>query len=152
MTKVLFVCLGNICRSPMAEAIFRHKVIASDLDEDFHIESAGTGDWHIGENPDPRTIKVLYANRVMKFSRAQQLKSPDFDTFDYIVAMDVANVRDINGWERAQPNKVSLMSSWNPKATKIEVPDPYYGDLSDFENVFKMLDEATEAMLTKLKN
>ena len=136
----------------MAEAIFRHKVIAAGLDEHFHIESAGTGDWHVGDNPDPRTIKVLHANGVTEYSRARQLQSSDFDTFDFIIAMDLANVRDINNWQGAQPKKVSLMLSWNPNSTEIEVPDPYYGDQSDFKKVFEMLEESTEAMLTKLRN
>ena len=151
MTRVLFVCLGNICRSPMAEAIFRHKVNEAGLSQSFVIESAGTGDWHVGDNPDPRTIRVLAQNGVHKYSRARQVRASDFVEFDHIVAMDLANERDLHDWKGADRNKVSLMSSWGDDTRRIEVPDPYYGDYHGFEDVFEMLDEATDAMLMKLK-
>lgn len=136
----------------MAEAIFRHKVELAGLADEFKIESAGTGDWHVGDNPDPRTIKVLADNGISKYSRARRVKASDFEHFDHIVAMDVMNVADLEAWEGAQPEKVSLMARWNLDSTTINVPDPYYGGKRDFEDVFKMLDGATQAMLTKLKN
>ncbi len=136
----------------MAEAIFRHKVELAGLADEFKIESAGTGDWHVGDNPDPRTIKVLADNGISKYNRARRVKASDFEHFDHIVAMDVMNVADLEAWEGAQPEKVSLMARWNLDSTTINVPDPYYGGKRDFEDVFKMLDGATQAMLTKLKN
>lgn len=151
-TSVLFVCLGNICRSPMAESIFRHKVQQAGLSDLFLIESAGTGDWHVGDNPDPRTLHVLRQNGISEYSRARQVSSSDFARFDYIIAMDLANVRDLHNWVGAVPGRVSLMSHWNEHATLIEVPDPYYGDASGFDDVFKILNESTETLLTKLKN
>jgi protein-tyrosine phosphatase len=151
-TSVLFVCLGNICRSPMAESIFRHKVKDAGLNDQFLIESAGTGDWHVGDNPDPRTINVLRQNGITEFSRARQVSSSDFSRFDYVIGMDLANVRDLHRWKGAVLERVSLMSHWNPNATLIEVPDPYYGDASEFDHVFDILEESTDALLTKLKN
>ena len=135
----------------MAESIFRHKVQQAGLGDSFVIESAGTGNWHVGDNPDSRTIAVLRQNGISHYSRARQVKPSDFRDFDHIIAMDMANARDLHNWSQAQPDKVSLMSSWNPKSTRIEVPDPYYGDEGDFAQVFTMLDEATECLLTKLR-
>lgn len=135
----------------MAESIFRHKVKEAGLDDNFLIESAGTGNWHVGDNPDPRTVKVLQLNRITEFSRARQVSPTDFSRFDYIIAMDLANVRDLRSWQCAVPGRVTLMSNWNENSTLIEVPDPYYGDFSGFEEVFEMLNESTDALLTKLK-
>lgn len=136
----------------MAEAIFRHKVEAAGLSDSFVIESAGTGDWHVGQLPDPRTIKVLAANGVTKLTRARQVKSTDFSEFDQIIAMDIANERDLHDWKQSVPSKVRLMSSFNPFATLIEVPDPYYGSEEDFNLVFHMLDEACDGLLANFKN
>ena len=152
MTRILFVCLGNICRSPMAEAILRHKVEMVGLEKAFKIESAGTGDWHVGQLPDSRTIQALAANGITKLSRARQVSSVDFQVFDHIIAMDLVNERDLADWNGSVPAKVSLLSSWNPDIHLIEVPDPYYGSESDFHDVFMMLDTACNAILSKFKN
>ena len=136
----------------MAESIFRHKVKEARLDDYFLIESAGTGNWHVGENPDPRTIKVLQLNGITEFSRARQVTSTDFSRFDYIIAMDLTNVRDLHRWQGAVPDRVTLMSDWNENSTLIEVPDPYYGDFSGFEDVFEILNGSTDYLLAKLKN
>jgi protein-tyrosine phosphatase len=135
----------------MAESIFRHRVNKAGLEESFLIESAGTGNWHVGDNPDPRTIKVLAGHGIHDFSRARQVRSSDFEVFDHIVAMDMANERDLMDWVGSKPEKISLMSSWNLGARRIEVPDPYYGTQQDFEEVFEMLDEASASMLLKLQ-
>jgi protein-tyrosine phosphatase len=134
----------------MAEAIMRDKVERAGLDSAFNIESAGTGDWHAGQLPDSRTIKVLAANGITKVSRARQVSSEDFQAFDHIIAMDLANERDLGDWVGSVPAKVSLMSSWNLESRMIEVPDPYYGSESDFHDVFKMLDIACDSLLRKL--
>lgn len=134
----------------MAEAIFRHKVKRAGLADSFVIESAGTGDWHIGDNPDPRTIRVLAQNGVHEFSRARQVRSTDFVEFDHIIAMDLANERDLSDWKGADRNKVSLMSSWGSDTRRIEVPDPYYGEFEGFVEVYEMLDSTTDGLLAKL--
>jgi protein-tyrosine phosphatase len=136
----------------MAESIFQNKVKKAGLSESFIVESAGTGNWHVGDYPDPRTIQVLRKNGITELSHARQFKSSDFEEFDHIVAMDLTNVRDLQEWQGAEPEKVSLMLAWNPGSTQIEVPDPYYGDYLGFEEVFEMLDKATESMLTMLKS
>ena len=134
----------------MAEAIFRHKVKESGLSQSFVIESAGTGDWHVGDNPDPRTIRVLAQNGVHEFSRARQVRASDFVEFDHIIAMDLANERDLHDWDGVDRNKVSLMSSWGGDGRRIEVPDPYYGDFEGFKDVYEMLNATTDGLLTKL--
>ena len=135
----------------MAESIFRHKVELAGLSDQFLIESAGTGDWHVGDYPDPRTLHVLRQNGISEYSRARQVSSSDFERFDYIIAMDLANVRDLHNWKGSVSERVSLMSHWNEHATLIEVPDPYYGDANGFDVVFEILDESTATLLTKLK-
>ncbi len=136
----------------MAESIFRHKVREAGLDDSFLLDSAGTGNWHVGDHPDPRTIEVLRLNGITEFSRARQVASTDFSRFEHIIAMDLANVRDLQSWQSTGPGRVTLMSDWNENSTLIEVPDPYYGDFSGFENVFEILDESTDSLLAKLKN
>jgi protein-tyrosine-phosphatase len=146
-TGILFVCLGNICRSPMAEAILRQKLGQNEL---VRVDSAGTGGWHTGENPDPRTVGVLQRHGIRDFSRARQLRSSDFQEFDHIIGMDAANVRDILDWPGCQPEKVSLAATWQNPASTDPVPDPYYGSMGDFERVFDQLDEITDAIQRKI--
>jgi protein-tyrosine phosphatase len=145
--RILFVCLGNICRSPMAEAIMRHKAQGK---KGIEIDSAGTGDWHTGENPDPRTVAVLLRHGIQEYSRARQLRTSDFEEFDYIIGMDAANVKDILAWRGARPGKVSLAATWQDPASTAPVPDPYYGSMGDFKRVYDQLDEITDAILRKI--
>lgn len=147
MVRVLFVCLGNICRSPMAEAILRRKLTGHS---DVFVDSAGTGNWHVGENPDPRTIDVLRRRGIRDFSRARQFRSADFEEFDHIIGMDAANIRDILAWPGARPENVSLAASWVDPNSTDPVPDPYYGSPTDFESVFDQLDEITDAIIGKI--
>jgi len=147
--KILMVCLGNICRSPLAEGIMRTKIENSDLD--WQVDSAGTYGGHAGELPDIRSMKVADENGIdLIKQRSRQFRGYDLEEFDIIYAMDLSNKRDMllqaqNDDERA---KIKLiMNELYPKEN-IEVPDPYYGDYG-FENVYKMLDKACDAIIEK---
>jgi protein-tyrosine phosphatase len=148
-SKILMVCLGNICRSPLAEGIMRAK-----LSKDFIVDSAGTGGWHAGELPDKRSISTA-KNRGLDITsqRARQFKISDFDTFDYIYVMDNSNYKDVMA---LAPNdeaksKVKLILNELFPNENVDVPDPYYGGQDGFENVFDMLNEACDVIAGKLK-
>ena len=145
------VCLGNICRSPLA-----HGILQSKLPEDnFYIDSAGTAAYHIGNQPDYRSIKVAKNNGIdLSTQSARQFKVSDFDTFDYIYAMDQSNYSNIVslGRNESDINKVKLFLEVNSSITYKDVPDPYYGDLSDFENVFKLIDDTCNTLATALNH
>lgn len=148
-SKILMVCLGNICRSPLAEGIMRSK-----LSEDFIVDSAGTGAWHAGELPDKRSISTA-KNRGLDITnqRARQFKKSDFDTFDHIFVMDNSNYKDVLALapnEEAK-SKVKLILNEIFPNENVDVPDPYYGGQDGFENVFDMLDQACEEIARKLK-
>mgnify|MGYP003581899942 FL=1 len=148
-TKILMVCLGNICRSPLSEGIMRSK-----LSEDFTVDSAGTGGWHAGELPDKRSIATA-KNRGLDITnqRARQFKRSDFDTFDHIFVMDNSNYKDVLALapnEEAK-SKVKLILNEIFPNENVDVPDPYYGGQDGFENVFDMLDQACEEIARKLK-
>ncbi len=147
-TKILMVCLGNICRSPLAEGILRSK-----LSEDFIVDSAGTGGWHAGELPDKRSIATA-KNRGLDITnqRARQFKRSDFDTFDHIFVMDNSNYKDVLALapnEEAK-SKVKLILNEIFPNENVDVPDPYYGGQDGFENVFDILDQACEEIARKL--
>jgi len=147
--RILMVCLGNICRSPLAEGILRHKAEQNGLD--WEIDSAGTGGWHVGDPPDPRSIKVARQFGIdISAQRARQFKVDDFDLFDQIFVMDTENLRDILRLVPTQEysKKVALiLNQVYPEKLK-SVPDPYYNDDS-FEPVFRMLDKACTAYIAK---
>jgi len=148
-TKILMVCLGNICRSPLAEGIMRSK-----LSEDFIVDSAGTGGWHAGELPDKRSIATA-KNRGLDITnqRARQFKKNDFEIFDHIFVMDNSNYKDVLALapnEEAK-SKVKLILNEIFPNENVDVPDPYYGGQDGFENVFDMLDQACEEIARKLK-
>lgn len=143
------VCLGNICRSPLAEGIMRSK-----LSEDFTVDSAGTGGWHAGELPDKRSIATA-KNRGLDITnqRARQFKKSDFEIFDHIFVMDNSNYKDVLALapnEEAK-SKVKLILNEIFPNENVDVPDPYYGGQDGFENVFDMLDQACEEIARKLK-
>ena len=143
------VCLGNICRSPLAEGIMRSK-----LSEDFIVDSAGTGGWHAGELPDKRSIATA-KNRGLDITnqRARQFKKNDFEIFDHIFVMDNSNYKDVLALapnEEAK-SKVKLILNEIFPNENVDVPDPYYGGQEGFENVFDMLDQACEEIARKLK-
>lgn len=144
---VLFVCTGNICRSPMAESVLRQMVEGMDI----HVDSAGTGGWHVGERADPRTLSVLARYGLPEPSRARQVRSVDFDEFDHIIAMDEGHVRELSRWQNTDPAKVSLMMDWHPTQVGEDVPDPYYGGPDGFEHIYRMITEACEGFVAHLR-
>lgn len=147
--KILMVCLGNICRSPLAEGI-----LASKLPEDkFTVDSAGTGSWHIGHAPDKRSIAVALKNGIrIDHQKGRQFKPADFDQFDYIYVMDSSNYRDIIQLAKTpeHKNKVHLILNELFPDENVDVPDPYYGAANGFDNVYQMLDEVAEIIAKKL--
>jgi protein-tyrosine phosphatase len=148
-SKILMVCLGNICRSPLAEGIMRSK-----LSNDFIVDSAGTGGWHAGELPDKRSIATA-KNKGLDITnqRARQFKISDFESFDYIYVMDNSNYKDVIALapnEEAK-SKVKLILNEIFPGENVDVPDPYYGGQDGFENVFNMLNEACDVIAGKLK-
>lgn len=150
--RICFVCLGNICRSPTAEAVMRHLVKKAGLEARIEIESAGTGDWHVGEPPDERSAAVGARRGIALEGRAQQFTRRDFDRFDHVIAMDSSNLRNL---ERMAPDdaaraKVRLLRSFEPGAKELDVPDPYYGGVRGFENVFDIVERACAGLLEHL--
>ena len=146
--KILMVCLGNICRSPLAEGIMRAK-----LTNDFIVDSAGTGGWHAGELPDKRSVATAKNNGLdITNQRARQFKITDFDVFDYIYVMDNSNYKDVIALapNDAAKSKVKLILNELFPNKNVDVPDPYYGGTDGFENVYKMLDQACEVIAKKL--
>lgn len=146
--RILFVCLGNICRSPLGEGVLRHRAAERGLSHLVETASAGTGGWHHGEPPDHRSIAVARAYGIdISGQRARQLTAGDFDAYDLIFAMDRDNLRNI---VRLAPHDSSadihLFSDF-VGGTPRDVPDPYYGDMRDFEHVYAMLDEGCRNLL-----
>ncbi len=147
MKKVLFVCLGNICRSPLAEAIFWHKVKSRGLTEVYYAESCGTANYHIGDQPDHRTIKNALKNGVTIDHVGRQLCTEDFEKFDEIFVMDRSNYSNALRIAGIHKGKLKMMRSFDPNGKDDEVPDPYYGEEKDFQDVFEILERSIEQYL-----
>jgi protein-tyrosine phosphatase len=149
MIKVLMVCLGNICRSPLAEGILQSKINTNEI----FVDSAGTAAYHIGKLPDERSIEVArkYGINIIN-QRARKFTVKDFDIFDYIYAMDDSNYQNILMLARKieDENKVEMILNEIHPAKNSSVPDPYYGGNQGFENVYNMLDKACEMITNKL--
>jgi protein-tyrosine phosphatase len=150
--RVLFVCLGNICRSPLAEAIFRDKLKSSGLDQLFEADSCGTGNYHIGSQPDPRTVSNAKKNNLPIDHCARQLSEKDLADFDYILAMDASNLKNIMRLPNAKEytKKISLLRDVDPAAKGAEVPDPYFGGEDGFQEVYELLDRTLDILIARL--
>lgn len=156
--KVLFVCLGNICRSPTAEGLFRALVAEEGLAEHITTDSAGTGSWHIGSPPDPRAQETaLKRGYDISDLRGRQTRSQDFDDFDYILVMDRSNYRTMEALKRGAAQRATLemfldyVSEDQRAPTRGEVPDPYYGGLEDYEFAIGLIEGAAQGLLDHIK-
>lgn len=146
--KVLFVCLGNICRSPLAEGLFKHHV--KELNLDFECDSCGTGNWHQGEKPDSRMIQTAKKNGIELNHRARQIKSSDFEEFDHIFVMDHQNHSDVIGLKPELADKIKLITAYNQNYNGEIIPDPYFGGQEGFDQVFDMLNHITKDLAIHL--
>ncbi|MBL7847472.1 MAG: low molecular weight phosphotyrosine protein phosphatase [Cyclobacteriaceae bacterium] len=148
--RVLFVCLGNICRSPLAEALFVHKIASLGLHDRIQADSCGTSNYNIGNGPDPRTLKNALRNGVSMDHTARQISVTDFDEFDHILVMDKQNLRNtLAVADNRHHSKITLMRSFDPMGPG-EVPDPYYGGEKDFQEVFEILERSVEGFLQEI--
>jgi len=149
--RLLFVCTGNICRSPLAEAIFRHQAQQAGRGGEFEVDSAGTHDYHEGQRADPRARRVGEARGVAVTSIAREVEASDFERFDLILAMDRGHLRELR---RRCPaplrDRIRLMGEWDVARDAPDVPDPYYSSDRAFVEVFEMLDRCSRRLLAEL--
>src|SRR5688572_28310419 len=151
-TSVLFVCLGNICRSPLAEGVFRHLVQGRGVATAYRIDSAGTGSWHVGEPPDRRSAEVARRRGVILEGAARQVSQQDFDRFDWIIAMDRENLSNLQAMQRKETRaRLHLLRDFDPEPGDGNVPDPYYGGPDGFENVYELVERSSQALLDHIE-
>ena len=156
--RIVFVCTGNICRSPMAEVVFRERVAAAGFASRVVVDSRGTGDWHVGEGADPRTVEAL-ERRGYDGSRhrAKQFEADDFARYDLVVAFDRGQERILRAWagDDADRSKVQLLLTFAPDAAPagggLDVPDPYYSDAALFDEVLDMVERACSALFRQIE-
>lgn len=152
-TSVLFVCMGNICRSPTAEGVFRHQIVEAGLDDRVEIDSAGTHAYHVGEPPD-RRAQAAAERRGVSLSgiRARRVRTDDFERFNYVIAMDRDNhavLAEVADPEHHEKIRLFLEYSSGPES---EVPDPYYGGATGFERVLDLVEDASRGLLDELRS
>jgi len=152
--KILFVCLGNICRSPAAEGIFNQKIKERDLENFFIVDSAGTGNWHVGNLPDQRMRSTALSRGIELNSRSRQIEENDLYEFDQILVMDKDNLNAVKSLTKDQNNpinsKIKLILNYSKNSQLDEVPDPYYGGQNGFEKVIDLLDDAMDGLIDSL--
>ena len=152
--RILFVCLGNICRSPMAEGVFRKVAVDAGLLDHLVIDSAGTGNWHVGDPPDPRAQAATSLRGIdISGLRARQVSSQDFDNFDLLLAMDQSNHSDLTSLGAGEAvDRVRLFLDYVPDLGLRDVPDPYYGGKDGFDDVLNLVELASEGLLRELQS
>ena len=152
--KILFVCLGNICRSPAAEGIFNQKIKERDLENFFVVDSAGTGGWHVGNLSDPRMRETALSRGIELTSRSRKIEESDLYEFDHILVMDNDNLDAVKSLIKDHKNpvnsKIKLILSYSKNSQSDEVPDPYYGGQNGFEKVLDLLNDAIDELIDSL--
>ena len=152
MIRILFVCLGNICRSPLAESVFRHLARERGVEGRFEIDSAGTSGWHAGDPPDARSVATARARGVEVCGASRKLDADDLRRFDYVIAMDRENLANITRLMPASGGgaRVHLLREWDPEPGRPDVPDPYNGGERGFEEVHDIVERSCAALLDDL--
>lgn len=153
-TKILFVCLGNIVRSPLAENLFRHLAQKANLSHKYEVDSAGTGAWHVGEPPDERMVRVAAQHGLNYTGSARQFTRDDFDQFDLIIPMDRDNRAHLFGIAHGsqEQEKIHLLREFDPHGSlNAGVPDPYYGGIDGFEQVYAIIERSCRGLLMALE-
>ncbi len=154
-TRLLFVCLGNICRSPTAEGVMRALVDEAGLQDAIELDSAGTGAWHVGSPPDARAVAAARARGIALEGSARQVREDDFDDFDLVLAMDRANLRELRelAGDEERRAKVRLLREFDPAGggdQDLDVPDPYYGGAGGFDEVLALVQSACAGLLARI--
>ncbi len=153
ITRILFVCMGNICRSPAADIVMTQLVKAAGLEKDIIIDSAATHNYHPGDGPDPRMAKTLRARGYGVFGAARHLRADDFERFDLILPMDQENLRNVHALDpgKRYRAKVKSFASFCGSSAVDHIPDPYYGDQAGFEHVVDLVEDGCGHLLTELR-
>ena len=152
MISVLFVCMGNICRSPTAEGVFKAVVEAQSLEDKISVDSAGTHAFHVGNPPDVRSqATALTRGYDLSSQRARQLKAEDCQTFDYILTMDQDNFERVTSLCLTPKATIAPLLSYAPELDRLDVPDPYYGGERGFEDVLELIEVAAEKLLARIR-
>jgi low molecular weight protein-tyrosine phosphatase len=154
--RLLFVCLGNICRSPTAEGTMRALVREAGMEEQIELDSAGTGGWHVGSPPDERATEAAAGRGIALEGSARRVRAADFDDFDLVIAMDSANLSDLRSLagNEEQREKLRLLREFDPAGAgsgDLDVPDPYYGAGDGFERVLDMVEASCRGLLARIR-
>lgn len=151
-TSILFVCTGNICRSPTAEAVA--KALAQKAEKNLVLDSAGTGDWHVGERPDPRAVQAAQARGYdLSGMSARAVTDDDFIRFDHLVAMDEGHRRwlaEARSSRQLPETKISLLMDWSVGLARTSIPDPYYGEEADFERMLDLIEKGCQGLVSRV--